>query len=114
MASFREEYENIINWGFVDNPEDEVLTEAEEAALPTEKRSLAAIAREIAKDWKNVNYAAKPYLQAMSTLDSIDDDYGYDSGRSIVAYFLSNATSWKGDVAKKVKAELKAMLKSKK
>jgi hypothetical protein len=29
----------------------------------------------------------------------------------VVRYFLSNATSWKGDKAREIKAELKAMLK---
>jgi ribosomal protein L37E len=40
-------------------------------------------------------------------LDSIKDNYGYDSGKSIVAYFLSNAAQWKGETAKIVKKELK-------
>jgi len=76
-----------------------------------EGRSLYVIAREIRSDWKNVNYAAKPYLDAMGQLDSIKDNYYMDSGKSVVAYFLSNATSWRGDKAKAIKAELKAMLK---
>ena len=74
-------------------------------------RSLSAIARDIRADWKPVNYAAKPYLDAMSGLDSINDKYIYDSGRSIVLYFLSNASSWRGDKARAIKAELKALLK---
>lgn len=74
-------------------------------------RALSAIARDIRADWKPVNYAAKPYLDAMSGLDSINDQYIYDSGRSIVLYFLSNASSWRGDKARTIKAELKALLK---
>jgi hypothetical protein len=31
----------------------------------------------------------------------------------VVAYFLSNASSYRGETARKVKAELKAMLKEK-
>jgi hypothetical protein len=73
-------------------------------------RSIATIAYEIKKDWSNVNYAAKPYLDAMTALNAIDDDYYYDSGKSVVRYFLSNASSWRGDKAKAIKAELKAML----
>ena len=49
----------------------------------------------------------------MSSLDSINDNYGLDSGKSIVAYFLGNATSWRGTKAKEIKAELNKMLKSK-
>jgi hypothetical protein len=74
-----------------------------------ELRSLRDIAAEIRSDWRNVNYAAEPYLAAMSTLDGISDSYGMDSGKSIVLYFLSNATTWRGDVARRVKAELRAM-----
>ena len=74
-------------------------------------RPLYEIAREIRKDWKNVSYCAAPYLQAMGTLDAITDSYLYDSGRSIVAYFLANAGSWRGETAKRIKAELKAMSK---
>lgn len=76
-------------------------------------RALHEIAAEVRKDWFPVNFAAKPYLSAMAGLGSINDNYGCDSGRSVVAYFLSNATSWRGETAKRVKAELKAMLKKK-
>jgi hypothetical protein len=76
------------------------------------KRSLSTIASEIRKDWgSKVNFAAKPYLSAMAGLDSIDDQYGYDDARSIVLYFLSNASSWRGENAKRIKAELKALAK---
>jgi hypothetical protein len=61
-------------------------------------------------DWKKVNFGAVPYLDAMTTLGSIHDDYGCDSAESIVRYFLSNATGWRGETAKRIKAELKALL----
>lgn len=76
---------------------------------PSATRSLSTIASEIRRDWTKVNFAAKPYLSAMAGLDSINDSYGYDSARSVVLYFLSNASSWRGDNAKRIKAELKAM-----
>ena len=60
-------------------------------------RPLHEIAREIRKDWKKINYAAAPYLDAMSSLGSINDKYHYDSGKSVVLYFLSNASSWRGE-----------------
>jgi hypothetical protein len=74
-------------------------------------RPIHEIAREIRKDWKAVNYAAKPYLSAMAALSDINDAYGYDTGKSVVLYFLSNASTWKGETARKVKAELKALVK---
>lgn len=80
--------------------------------MPANKqtRPISNIAHDIRRDWKNVNYAAKPYLAAMFELDKITDPYMFDTGRGIVAYFLSNAASWRGPVAKLIKAELKAML----
>lgn len=55
--------------------------------------------------------AAYPYLDAMLDLNSIKDSYGHDSAKSIVLYFLSNASSWRGDVARRIKAELKELVK---
>jgi hypothetical protein len=63
------------------------------------------------RDWKNVNFGAKPYLEAMQTLQSAKDKYMFDSGASIIRYFLSNATGWKGPVAKAVKLELNKRIK---
>ena len=72
-------------------------------------RSINVIANEVRKDWKNVNFAAQPYLDAMYSLDTTKDQYGCDSALSIVSYFLANAQTWKGETAKRIKAELKAM-----
>jgi len=77
----------------------------------TAARPLGEIAQEIYRLWKPVNFAAKPYLEAMMSMDSINDDYGADSGRSVVSYFLVNASGFRGPDAKRIKAELKAMLK---
>lgn len=74
-------------------------------------RPLSVIAADIRKNWPKVHYAAKPYLDAMSQMDKITDNYYYDSGRSVVLYFLSNARGWRGPEAKRIKAELKKMLK---
>lgn len=74
-------------------------------------RPLYEIAAEIRKDWKNPYFGAKPYLDAMASLNSINDSYGWDSGKSIVRYFLSNASTWRGETAKRIKTELKTMAK---
>lgn len=89
--------------------------EGEEKPLPP----LYSIARGIQKNWKNVHYAAKPYLDAMRTIKDVHDNYGHDSGHSIVAYALSNMNSYHSksvhdsDLAKEHKAQLKAHLKAK-
>jgi hypothetical protein len=75
-------------------------------------RTLRVIAAEIQKDWgAKVNYAAKPYLEAMKELDLISDQYYLDTASSIVMYFLGNAQGWRGDTARRVKKELNQMLK---
>ena len=80
--------------------------------IPTPPRPLYHIASEIMKDWGDkVNYAARPYLEAMAQLGTVDQNFGYDSGRSVVRYFLSNAGSWRGETARRIKAELKEMVK---
>lgn len=81
--------------------------------MTTQHRSLETIAREISNDWPliKIYFGAKPYLHAMYSLNKITDDYYADSGASIVAYFLSNATTWRGEVARRVKKELHQMLK---
>lgn len=78
---------------------------------PKANRSIREIAVEIAQSWgEKVHYAAKPYLDAM-----LEDDgsgmYYYDTMNSVVIYFLSNATTWRGDDARRIKAELKAIIK---
>jgi hypothetical protein len=74
-------------------------------------RPIHAIAADISRDWKNPYFGAKPYLVAMHSLGSPNDNYGCDSARSVVLYFLSNASSWRGPMAKQIKAELKALIK---
>lgn len=82
----------------------------------SEPRKIYAIARDIQREWskvgKGVNYAAKPYLDAMASLDGPNDSYGCDSAKSVVCYFLANANSFRGDAAKALKAELKALFPS--
>jgi hypothetical protein len=73
-------------------------------------KTISTIAREISREWKNVNYAAKPYLQAMYSLDSVNDSYYQDSAKSVVSYFLANAGGYRGEAAKAHKAALKAIV----
>lgn len=74
-------------------------------------RPLYEIAREIRKTWTKVSPYAEPYLEAMESLNTINDNYYFDSGKSVVLYFLSNASTWRGEDARRIKAELKQMLK---
>jgi hypothetical protein len=72
-------------------------------------KPISAYAQEIRRDWKKPYFGAVPYIEAMETLNSINDNYYFDSGKSVVLYFLANATTWRGETARRVKAELKAL-----
>lgn len=75
-------------------------------------RPLYEIAKEIREDWgSKIYFGAKPYLGAMLTLNSINDRYMCDNADTMVRYFLANASTWKGEVARRIKTELKEMLK---
>ncbi len=78
----------------------------------SDTRTISTIAQEVESDWQEkVNFAARPYLDAMHSLNSMTDSYGLDSAHSIIIYFLSNASTWRGDTAKRVKKELNKMIK---
>lgn len=76
-------------------------------------RPLREIAAEIREEWATLataGAAAQPYVVAMAELDRIDGAYYADSAEAIVRYFLANAGAWRGEVARRVKGELRSML----
>jgi len=82
----------------------------------TTQRPLYEIAREIRKDWKatsknGIYFGAAPYLDAMASLTDKNSYFGCDSATSIVIHFLSNAATYRGETAKRIKAELKTIIK---
>lgn len=72
-------------------------------------RPLYEIAAEIKKSWTKINPSAMEYLSAMMCLNSINDNYYFDSAHEIVLRFLSWANTWRGEDARRIKAELKQM-----
>lgn len=77
-------------------------------------RPIHEIAEDIRADYRSkgkpVYYSAKPYVDAMLYLDKVTDYYGLDSGDMILRYALSNLSSWRGETARRVKAEMREML----
>lgn len=79
------------------------------------ERPLLDIVREIRETWVNktgpsVYFGAVPYLEAMENIAGLGNDHHpfyEDSAKSIVVYFLSNASTYRGEAAKRIKAELK-------
>ena len=80
--------------------------------------SLSGLAAIISRNWRaqakdgKIYFGAIPYLEAMGCLNSISDKYGCDPATEIINYFLANAQSWRGPVAKAVKAELNRRVKA--
>lgn len=76
-----------------------------------ETTNLHAMSLIIRRHWPKPYFGAIPYIDAMGSLSSIRDNYYADSGHYIVMYFLANASTWRGEVAKAVKARLIVLLK---
>jgi hypothetical protein len=87
-------------------------------------RTLREISLEIWNDWPACRnrgtwsdhlglyvgqHPANPYVEAMSGIDSTDltAAFDMDQASTLVAYFLSNSTGWRGETAKRVKEELR-------
>lgn len=87
-------------------------------------RPINVIAREILANWRRPDAGALPYLHAMLEIDQLmhaarlNDGrtvhvltpYGAEDSVDVVSRFLSNASAWRGDIARLIKAELKGLL----
>lgn len=78
-------------------------------------RTLSTIAREIHGDFKNSPsyYAAEPYVDELYFAHTTDlgAECGAEDYYNIVLYLVnSNLANWRGETARRVKAELRAAL----
>lgn len=87
-------------------------------------KSLSEIGSLIEREWKNPYFGAVPYISALIDIQDEDEPSGgeynriagcylFDSARDIAIRFLSNATNWRGETARLVKAEIKRRLNAK-
>lgn len=84
------------------------------------QRPIHEIGREILRVWikecgakyQEKYFYALQQREAMESLTSINDNFHADSGRGVVASFLVNVTTWRGEDARRIKAELNKLLKS--
>lgn len=70
-------------------------------------RKIWEVAYDIRAAWPKPHFGAKPYLDAMDHLEDAASFYGVERGRDIVIYFLANASTFRGEKARQLKAELK-------
>lgn len=107
---FFDDHFTIIGVAVPKPKEKTVAAKTKTPALAFPVRPLYEIAREIRAEWKNVWFGAVPYLEALERLDSINDRYIAESAREQVERFLGNAGTWKGEAARRIKAELKQLV----
>ena len=59
----------------------------------------------------NARTFAMPYLLGLRSCRTVDDYYGMDSARGMLAYALANLTGWRGDSARAWKDSARRLLK---
>lgn len=81
--------------------------------MAEKKRTFAEIAQEIKKVWTKPYFGAVPYIDAMAEINSSDKNavYWNEDTDTIVRYFLANSSTWRGEDARRIKTELKSMIK---
>lgn len=74
-------------------------------------RALREIALEIASDWKRIKHAgAREALECMKEMGQVTEPfYAESNGYSVITAFLGGAVGWRGEVARRIKKELRTM-----
>jgi len=74
-------------------------------------RTLQEIAREIEADWPAMrNQGAREAINCMKQMGLISEPFALDpDGYAVVGSFLVHAIGWKGEVARRIKKELRTM-----
>lgn len=74
-------------------------------------RTLREITLEIASDWNVINNAgARDALECMKQMRKVTEPYAADpNGYSVIGIFLTNSVGWRGEVARRIKKELREM-----
>lgn len=89
------------------------VTQSDRAQVDLRALPLHALARMCQRDWPRAYFGARPYIDALLGLTSLDEPYGCETARDVVVGLLANAQTWKGPIARAVKAELTRRLKGK-
>lgn len=74
-------------------------------------RTIKEIAQEIQSDWKTANKEASQYLIMMEVLKTMNDKFINKDATTIVINFLVSARGYRSDKAKRIKNELKNLIK---
>lgn len=76
-------------------------------------RTFSEVAREIRAKWSKPYFGAVPYLDALEQVHTSDKNAPYmvEQVKDIVPYLLCNMATFRGADARRLKAELKEMIK---
>lgn len=76
-------------------------------------RTFSEVAREIRAKWSKPYFGAVPYLDALAEVHTSDKNaqYLFEQVKDIVPYLLCNMDTFRGADARRLKAELKDMIK---
>ena len=76
-------------------------------------RTFSEVTREIRAKWSKPYFGAVPYLDALQEVNTSDKNATYISEqvKDIVPYLLCNMSTFRGADARRLKAELKEMIK---
>lgn len=90
------------------------MSETTARSVNAGQRTIKAIVADISSEWgekvHTVGYAAKPYLDALSNVETTGETYGAENGEHLLRYLLSNLTQFKGQRARELKEELRGHL----
>mgnify|MGYP007064251744 CR=1 FL=1 len=74
-------------------------------------RTIHDIADEIVRDWRPMRDELVPYVSQMLEMRDRAEAADVEGAKSAVRYFLDHAGPWRGEVAGRIKSELRAMVK---
>lgn len=76
-------------------------------------RTFSEVAREIRAKWSKPYFGAVPYLDTLEQVHTSDKNAPYmvEQVKDIVSYLLCNMATFRGADARRLKAELKEMIK---
>lgn len=76
-------------------------------------RTFSEVAREIRAKWSKPYFGAVPYLDALEQVHTSDKNAPYmvEQVKDIVLYLLCNIATFRGADARRLKTELKEMIK---
>lgn len=76
-------------------------------------RTFSEVAREIRAKWSKPYFGAVPYLDTLEQVHTSDKNAPYmvEQVKDIVLYLLCNMATFRGADARRLKAELKEMIK---